>query len=113
MKLSLQTHDYDNKLPKLPNFEPPSMSYKEVVSKILSKSKNPHVHKCLKVVMAHGNYDPVNKLNAETLLCLVWDKLDKNDDGFSLLECILEEIVISGPCVQGRTIRLYQLLKAL
>jgi len=111
MKTSLQTHNYDGKLGELPQFGAPELEFKEVVSRILSRSKNLRVHKCLKNVMASGNYDPVNKLNAETLLCLVWDKLDS--DSFELLESVLEEIVVSGPCVQGRTVRLYQLLLAL
>ena len=108
---SLQTHDYDGKLGALPEFTKPNLSFQEVVDKILLRSTNPNVHKCLKVVMASGNYDPLNRLNAELLLCLVWDRLDENS--FELLESVLEEIVVSGPCVQGRTVRLYQLLMAL
>lgn len=109
-KISTQTHDYDKKLPSL-NLDNPKISFSEVREEIILKTKNPKVYTCLYNVMNSDNFDCLNNLNAETLLCQIWEILPP--DLFTVLESVLEEIVDKGPCVQGKTIRLYQLLVAI
>jgi len=59
------------------------------------------------------NYDPINKLYADDLLYLSYEKIivEKNTDFTNILISQLEDM-ISGLCSQGRTTRLFQILFA-
>lgn len=105
-KLTTNTHYYDGKLPSI-NIQTPNKSLAKTIQEIKLKFPDPRVHRCLELFSHKDNYDPLNKLDAGVLLRAVWAQLPPE-----LVECfgsILIEIIEMGPCVQGRTIRLYQL----
>ena len=60
---------------------------------------------------ANQNYDPVNKLHAEDLLYLLYEKVveESSEEHAALLAVQLEEMA-TGLCPQGRTTRFLQVL---
>lgn len=105
-KLTTNTHFYDGKLPEI-NIQTPDKSLVKTIQEIKLQFSDQRVHKCLDLFLQKDNYDQLNKLDAGILLRVVWARLPPE-----LMECfrdILIEIIEKGPCVQGRTIRLYQL----
>lgn len=59
------------------------------------------------------NDDPTDNLNAEDLLILIWEKIKDNPQDYPYLFEQLGDITTSGPCVMGRTKRLFQVVTAL
>jgi len=109
-KLTTQTHGYDGKLPKI-NIPTPEKSLVETVKEIKLRYRDARVHQCCDLFLQRDNYDPLNKLNAGVLLRAVWAHLPAGM--MDCFESVMIEIIEKGPCVQGRTIRLYQLWRVI
>ena len=59
-----------------------------------------------------NNYDDKNKIHVELLLPIIWNKVNSYNE-LTIYDIFVEQlsdIIISGPCAQGRTTRLIQLL---
>ena len=59
----------------------------------------------------HNNYDEVNKIRLELLLPKIWNNIINKDS--SILISFFEQmadIIVSGPCPQGRITRLIQFI---
>ena len=59
----------------------------------------------------HNNYDEINKIRLELLLPKIWDNIINKDS--SILISFFEQmadIIVSGPCAQGRITRLIQFI---
>jgi len=59
-----------------------------------------------------NNYDHVNKLSVEELLPIVWFHC-RDDTDLRLLFREQYADILNGPCAQGRTTRLFQILSAI
>ena len=106
--LTVNTHDYDGRLPLLTRRS--SISLDDCISSIRSLTIDPLVHQALNLLQdPANNYDPVNKMNACDVLCLAWECVRTHDTVDYVLEQ-LADIIRSGSCLQGRTTRLYQLI---
>lgn len=115
-KLSTATHDYDGTLV----YSPPSipiLSLKEALEKAekairLSNitKKKANALKCL-ILLARksGNFDSSSRINVHDLIREIMSR-DPDPD---LLTDVLAEVVTDGPCPEGRSTRLLQLLLAL
>tara|TARA_R110001599_G_scaffold318151_1_gene527683 strand:+ start:98 stop:493 length:396 start_codon:yes stop_codon:yes gene_type:complete len=127
-KTTLETHDYDTRLTKV-------MTTKKDVSneefkkfiKCLTEINNFLNQDCsLKIqskinaqktlhLLANdrqNNYDERNKIHTELLLPIIWNKI-KSYNELTMYDIFVEQlndIITSGPCAQGRTTRLIQLL---
>ena len=109
MQLSVNTHDYDGKLTSIP-----SVAINEAdLFQLQFRLRNAHALRALQLLLTDRshNYDPSNRLHALELLTLILQS-DKVTECFPLLEEQLADIVLSGPCAQGRCARLYQLYVA-
>ena len=127
-KITLETHDYDTRLTKIIKTKK-EISEKEFkifinclkeINNFLNLDKNLEIY--LKInaqksinLLANdrkNNYDDKNKINVELLLPVIWNKI-KNYNNISLYSVFVEQIadiIINGPCSQGRTTRIIQLL---
>lgn len=127
-KITLETHDYDTRLTKIIKTKK-EISQKEFkifinclkeINNFLNLDKNLEIY--LKInaqksinLLANdrkNNYDDKNKINVELLLPVIWNKI-KNYNNISLYSVFVEQIadiIINGPCSQGRTTRIIQLL---
>ena len=59
----------------------------------------------------HNNYDEINKIRLELLLPKIWNNIINKDH--SVLIMFFEQmadIIVSGPCAQGRITRLIQFI---
>ncbi len=126
MTISTDTHDYDNnfsyKTKKTINDNDKKKFFEAIVD-ILKKLKDyksllpsnifNSSKKTIKlfVIDIKNNIDRINKIRLEILLPEVWNKT-KNKDPTVLIAFFeqLADIYDSGPCAQGRTIRLIQFL---
>lgn len=119
----LNTHYYDGKidtslLPKLKDFSVLSLEEKkETAEKLRSKVKSSFSSLAMKYlnhiifdIGTNSNIDTTNNLTADDLICYCWSFKD-NNDFIKELEVQLEDMN-TGFCQQGRTHRLFQLLKA-
>ena len=105
--MSLLTHDYDFKL--VHNFD---SHLSEVVDFDSFKAKlTPIAQRAVDLILVDlsNNYDPTNNLNALELLAFLIVHLGP----IRYLEEQLEDIILSGPCAQGRCVRLYQIWSSL
>lgn len=59
------------------------------------------------------NLDPTDNLNAEDLLILIWEKIKGSPEDYSYIFEQLGDITTSGPCLMGRSKRLFQVFIAL
>ena len=127
-KTTLETHDYDTRLTKIITTKK-EISQKEfkIFIKCLTEINNfLNEDKFLKVnskinaqktlyLLANyrrNNYDDKNKIHTELLIPIIWNKVKKYDE-LTIYDIFVEQlsdIIISGPCSQGRTTRLIQLL---
>ena len=127
-KTTLETHDYDTMLTKIITTKK-EISQKEfkIFIKCLTEINNfLNEDKFLKVnskinaqktlyLLANdrrNNYDDKNKIHTELLIPIIWNKVKKYDE-LTIYDIFVEQlsdIIISGPCSQGRTTRLIQLL---
>ena len=127
-KITLETHDYDTRLTKIITTKK-EISEKEFkifinclkeINNFLNLDNNLEIY--LKInaqksinLLANdrkNNYDDKNKINVELLLPVIWNKI-KNYNNISLYSVFVEQIadiIINGPCSQGRTTRIIQLL---
>jgi hypothetical protein len=105
-RASLDVHSYDGHLPPLQ--QEPSLSLAQALEEVRSLTAEPKVHTALQLLGDPStNHDPLNNLNASTLFCLAWEKV-KPSGQYSYFFEQLADIVEFGPCLQGRTTRLYQ-----
>ena len=126
--ISINTHDYDSRLSKIlttkheiskQEFDIFISTLKEI-NNFLNQDKSINIQ--LKInaqktihLLANdrkNNYDDLNKIHTELLLPLVWTKI-KEFDELSIYDSFVEQlsdIIVSGPCSQGRTTRLLQFL---
>jgi len=115
-KLSTATHDYDGTLV----YSPPSIpipSLEEALEKaekairlsnVIEKKSN--ALKCLILLSRRGgNFDSSSNINVHDL---IRDIMSRDPDP-DLLTDVLAEVVTDGPCPEGRSTRLLQLLLAL
>lgn len=127
-KTTLETHDYDTRLSKVLTTKK-DISKKEFeifikclkdINKFLNEDKFLKVDSKINAqktihLLANdrkNNYDDKNKINVELLLPIIWNKI-KNYNDLTLYDIFVEQmsdIIISGPCSQGRTTRMIQLL---
>lgn len=127
-KTTLETHDYDTRLSKVLTTKK-DISKKEFeifikclkdINKFLNEDKFLKVDSKINAqktihLLANdrkNNYDNKNKINVELLLPIIWNKI-KNYNDLTLYDIFVEQmsdIIISGPCSQGRTTRMIQLL---
>ena len=127
-KTTLETHDYDTRLTKIITTKK-EISEKEfkIFVKCLTEINNfLNQDKFLKVdskinaqktlhLLANdreNNYDDKNKIHTELLIPIIWNKVKKYNE-LTIYDIFVEQlsdIIISGPCSQGRTTRLIQLL---
>ena len=127
-KTTLETHDYDTRLSKIlttkkdiskKDFEIFIKCLKDI-NKFLNEDKTIKIKYKINAqktihLLANdrkNNYDNKNKINVELLLPTVWNKI-KNYNELTLYNIFVEQmsdIIISGPCSQGRTTRMIQLL---
>lgn len=96
--------------------------FQKEVGKPTNKSLSPIALNTLYVLVnsigTPGNYDPINKLSADDLLMLCFEKIetdadlpdDKKSDFLPLFIAQLEEMQ-TGMCPQGRTQRMLQILR--
>lgn len=130
---SLNTHFFDGKMsavissiqPEIDRVQSLSQTEKskgfaELEAKLRASSdigSYPNALRCFSAIASdfasgrRGNYDSANKLNAEDLLYLLYEKivLEKNEEYENLTLVQLDEM-ISGLSPQGRTTRLLQVL---
>tara|TARA_B110001454_G_scaffold161179_1_gene150610 strand:+ start:358 stop:753 length:396 start_codon:yes stop_codon:yes gene_type:complete len=127
-KTTLETHDYDTRLTKVMTTKK-DVSEKEfkIFIKCLTEINNfLNQDKFLKVdskinaqktihLLANdrkNNYDDKNKIHTELLMPIIWNKIKKYNE-LTMYDTFVEQladIILSGPCAQGRTTRLIQLL---
>jgi hypothetical protein len=108
MVLSTETHSYDGKLSKLS--DTPTLSLEQCVQEIQTQCSDPIVHRSLKLITSGvGNMDTANNLDASIVLRLSWERVRETEVITVYFEQ-LADIVMSGPCPQGRTTRLMQFL---
>ena len=128
--LTNNVHDYDGHLQKkwkrfLDEREDPLPTFNETLDSIFIELKNlrqryPEFKNGSNLVMIalrllnedrNRNYDDKNDIHVEELLPPVWENVNRYDDTgkFLFFEQIID-IVQSGDCSQGRTIRLIQFL---
>lgn len=126
--LSNQTHDYDGKLHEeyerlVKKDKREVLGFDQVLDKIFAdlkelRDKYPQFKNGSNVVLTglrllnedrKRNYDDKNDIKVEELLPRVWNCVKEFDDNgkFTFYEQITD-IVLSGPCAQGRTTRLLQ-----
>jgi hypothetical protein len=119
----VDTHIYDGKLdnksiPELKDIiflsnEEKKIKCMDVYNGYIKKERNKiSIHFLMKIIDDIGteqNYDPTNSLRAEDLLVLC-SNFRSNDDFLNELEIQLIDMQ-SGFCSQGRTHRLFQLVK--
>ncbi len=121
MNLLLNTHYYDGKLPVICTSlinQIDVNQYIPTLNEISSSLNNgipnlPAIQKTLQLFQNDrpNNYDSKNKINAEHLLILVWNKVKTFDLKAKLVFFEqLADISLYGPCSQGRTTRLIQFL---
>lgn len=126
MTISTDTHDYDNNISyktKRKINENDKKIFFQTIIEILKKLKDykslltNNVYNSSKksiklfVIDIKNNIDKINKIRLEILLPEVWNKT-KNKDPTVLIAFFeqMADIYDSGPCAQGRTIRLIQFL---
>ena len=127
-KTTLETHDYDTRLTKVLTTKQ-NLSKKELgtfikcleeINKFLNEDKflkvssKINAQKTLHLLAndRKNNYDDRNKIHTELLVPIIWDKVKKYNE-LTIYDIFVEQlsdIIISGPCSQGRTTRLIQLL---
>lgn len=127
-KTTLETHDYDTRLTKVfktkkeisgEEFKIFIKCLKEINNflnqdKFLKVNSKINAQKTLHLLAndRRNNYDDKNKINTELLIPIIWNKV-KNYNELTIYDIFVEQlsdIIISGPCSQGRTTRLIQLL---
>jgi hypothetical protein len=125
---TLDTHDYDTRLKKVitTKKEITENEFKIFVKclteindffnqdKFLKVSSKINAQKTINLLLndRKNNYDEKNKINVELLLPMIWNKV-KDYNELTIYDIFVEQlndIIISGPCAQGRTTRLIQLL---
>lgn len=127
-KTTLETHDYDTRLAKIittkkkvsvEEFKKFINSLKDINNflnndKILNKQLKINSQKTINLLAndRKNNYDTKNKINIELILPNIWKKIKNYNDNSLYLVFIeqLSDIIISGPCSQGRTTRIIQFL---
>lgn len=119
----LNTHYYDGKLTYVTHYVPElhyisnaPLEYKiEVVNNLYHKIDHnlPDLARKNLLVLRQSlgtkaNYDPSNDINADDLLCLCYDHINKPE----FIELLIEQLIemTYGMCAQGRTHRLLQIL---
>lgn len=110
LMVSTNTHDYDGKLNKLP-----SIAVNEAdIFQLYFRLRNPHALGALKLMLTDhkNNYDPTNQLHALELLTRILQS-KQLQECWAMFEEQMADIILSGPCAQGRCARLYQLYMAL
>lgn len=106
-RTTTNTHDYDGKLPPI-TLPTPTKSLAQTINEIKARITTPHARRCLDQLFTQRDlYDPLNRIDAGVLLRVIWETLPSTL--IPVLESVLEEIILKGPCIQGRTVRLYQL----
>jgi hypothetical protein len=127
-KTTLETHDYDTRLTKVlktkkeiskEEFQIFIKCLKEINNflnqdKFLKVNSKINAQKTLHLLAndRRNNYDDKNQINTELLIPIIWNKV-KNYNELTIYDLFVEQlsdIIISGPCSQGRTTRLIQLL---
>tara|TARA_B100001248_G_C27386408_1_gene459906 strand:- start:1209 stop:1604 length:396 start_codon:yes stop_codon:yes gene_type:complete len=127
-KTTLETHDYDTRLTKVlktkkeiseEEFKIFIKCLKEINNflnqdKFLKVNSKINAQKTLHLLAndRRNNYDDKNKIHTELLIPIIWDKVKKYNE-LTIYDIFVEQlndIIISGPCSQGRTTRLIQLL---
>jgi hypothetical protein len=121
--ISTNTHDYDTRLrdsyqkylvqDELELIIPDSF---ETVIDEIRKHANDHNKKCvidktinLLTSTPNQNYDNLNIIDVQVLLPRTWRFVKLYDElGIEVFLEQLIDIVVSGPCAQGRTTRIYQ-----
>jgi hypothetical protein len=125
---TLDTHDYDTRLQKIitTKTEVNETEFKIFIKclteindflnqdKFLKVSSKINAQKTIHLLAndRRNNYDDKNKINVELLLPIIWNKMT-NYNELTIYDIFVEQlsdIIISGPCAQGRTTRLIQLL---
>jgi hypothetical protein len=84
---------------------------KELFTKLLEKLTDGMAKRNLNILINSNNYDPVNKLDADNLLVIIVNRLEKDNWDKSLLDLVNEQLkdMSLGFCQQGKTIRLLQI----
>ena len=111
----MDTHDYDGKLYKL-NIPPIDENEKNIfISNMITNLKNkinPISYSIINEIYLDNNkYDPINKLHINDLLYLCTFRID-NPCFIKLLQEQLIDMKTKGFCIQGRTVRLFQLINS-
>ena len=125
---TLETHDYDTRLTKVITTKK-NVSEKEFktfikclteINNFLNQDRSLKVQSKINAqktihLLANdrkNNYDDRNKIHTELLLPIIWNRVKKYNE-LTIYDIFVEQmsdIIISGPCAQGRTTRLIQLL---
>lgn len=115
-------HEFDGKLRKIVVPSVPKEDEALLISKFSERSMRPPARGIANDILYYGddvrNMDHANDMNARNLLVVVLyliSGLPENDhlEWYSLLEEQLVDMARLGPCPQGRTVRLWQLLLCL
>ena len=127
-KTTLETHDYDTRLTKVMTTKK-DVSKKEFKifikclteindflnqDKFLKADSKINAQKTIHLLAndRNNNYDNKNKIHTELLMPIIWKKIKKYNE-LTMYDIFVEQladIILSGPCAQGRTTRLIQLL---
>ena len=87
------------------------MSLEQCVREITELCPDPLVHRAVQLIASGGagNDDRANQLDAQIVLRCSWERVRYTETMPTFFEQ-LADIILSGPCAQGRTTRLMQFL---
>jgi len=119
---NLDTHYYDGKLKNyfdyvISKIEYVPISFDITISEMKDYCKNNNLNDAYNTLTLleskKGNYDPTDNINSELLLNYIWYKIKHNPNEYMYIFEQLGDITTSGPCPQGRSKRLFQVIKSL
>jgi len=110
-----QTHFYDGKwmeiYQQIKTKYPSNISFRTACQQIVEQyQQTTHIINMM-LIDKRGNYDPINELNLEDILPLTWEYIKDTELKSLFIEQLLD--IKNGPCPQGRTTRVFQILQLL
>lgn len=107
-----QTHFYDGKwkeiYQKIKQRYTTNVPFKKICDEIVIKYPQTREIINLLLIDRKGNYDHINQLTVEEILPLTWQYVKNTELETLFIEQLLD--IKNGPCAQGRTTRIFQLL---
>jgi hypothetical protein len=121
-KLTLNTHDYDRLIKDyakslINKIGDPLISYENAISDMLRYTlKNQEYgayNSLLLIKRSKNNYDHSDNIDIKKILSLIWDKIHIHPEEYDYIFEQISDIAKLGPCPQGRSKRLFQVLASL